>query len=451
MCPMASSTPPIPPVDEVLDRFHPAVAAWVREQFDRPTDVQLRGWDAISSGGHALLGAPTGSGKTLAAFLWGIDQLFREPPPETDRRMRLVYLSPLRALNYDIERNLRAPLQGIRRHAERMGIELPDIRVGVRTGDTPQSERQKQKRTPPDIFITTPESLYVMLTSGTRELFDDVRCVIVDEIHALASSKCGTHMAWTLERLAMRTREANDREPQRIGLSATQRPIERIAAFLGGTGRDVAIIDAPGHKEHDLQVVVPVDDMTAVGSKIVADELEDLDTPTSQNDSYSIWGALHAELLDHVEAHTSTIVFVNSRRLAERLAGRSPRMCTPNARPPRLRASNGVTTTKCACRTTGRRRRSRAPITAPSVARRAPKWRSCSRPVSCRASSRPRAWNSVSTWAPSTSSCSSRARAASRADCSASVVRVTTWAQSVADASTPSIALTSSKQRPSRA
>ena len=320
MCPMASSTPPIPPVDEVLDRFHPAVAAWVREQFDRPTDVQLRGWDAISSGGHALLGAPTGSGKTLAAFLWGIDQLFREPPPETDRRMRLVYLSPLRALNYDIERNLRAPLQGIRRHAERMGIELPDIRVGVRTGDTPQSERQKQKRTPPDIFITTPESLYVMLTSGTRELFDDVRCVIVDEIHALASSKRGTHMAWTLERLAMRTREANDREPQRIGLSATQRPIERIAAFLGGTGRDVAIIDAPGHKEHDLQVVVPVDDMTAVGSKIVADELEDLDTPTSQNDSYSIWGALHAELLDHVEAHTSTIVFVNSRRLAERLA-----------------------------------------------------------------------------------------------------------------------------------
>ncbi len=316
----------IPAVDAVLDSFHPAVAAWVREQFDAPTEVQLRGWDAIGRGGHVLLGAPTGSGKTLAAFLSGIDQLFRAPEPAPGERLRLLYLSPLRALNYDIERNLRAPLQGIRRHAERLGLEVPEIRVGVRTGDTSQSERQKQKRNPPDIFITTPESLYVMLTSGTRELFDHVQWAIVDEIHALASNKRGTHMAFTLERLALRVREAAEdrgeqpREFQRIGLSATQRPIERIAAFLGGVGREVEVIDTPGAKEHDLQVVVPVEDMTAVGSRIVATELSDLDTPTSNNDSYSIWGALHAELLDHVDAHTSTIVFVNSRRLAERLA-----------------------------------------------------------------------------------------------------------------------------------
>ncbi|MCW2955896.1 MAG: putative ATP-dependent helicase lhr, partial [Thermoleophilia bacterium] len=315
----------IPEVDAVLDQFHPAVAAWVREQFDAPTEVQLRGWDAIATGGHVLLGAPTGSGKTLAAFLKGIDQLVRTPLPKQGERLRLLYLSPLRALNYDIERNLRAPLQGIRRHADRLGLEIPDLTIGVRTGDTTQSERQKQKRNPPDIFITTPESLYVMLTSGTRELFDHVDAVIIDEIHALASNKRGTHMAFTLERLAMRTREARDVEPQRIGLSATQRPIERIAGFLAGVGpgRDVTIIDTPSSKQHDLQVIVPVDDMTAVGSRIVAAELEDLDTPTSNaasNDSYSIWGALHAEVLDHVEAHTSTILFVNSRRLAERLA-----------------------------------------------------------------------------------------------------------------------------------
>ena len=322
-------------VDDVLATFHPAVAAWVREQFDSPTEVQLRGWDAIGRGEHVLLGAPTGSGKTLAAFLSGIDQLLRAPEPEAGERLRLLYVSPLRALNYDIERNLRAPLQGIRRHAERLGLHVPELRVGVRTGDTPQSERQRQKRNPPDIFITTPESLYVMLTSGTRELFDHVRWVVVDEIHALASNKRGTHMAFTLERLAMRVAEAAaergdelppGREFQRIGLSATQRPIERISAFLGGCadGRDVRVIETPGDKQHDLQVVVPVDDMTAVGSKIVASELEDLDTPTSNspdNDTYSIWSALHAELLDHVEAHTSTIVFVNSRRLAERLAG----------------------------------------------------------------------------------------------------------------------------------
>ncbi|MEO6867628.1 MAG: DEAD/DEAH box helicase, partial [Gaiellales bacterium] len=318
---MAARATGIPEVDAVLGSFHPAVAAWVREQFDAPTEVQLRGWEAISRGSHVLLGAPTGSGKTLAAFLSGIDQLIRAPEPEKGQRLRILYISPLRALNYDIERNLRAPLQGIRRHAAQLGLTVPELTVGVRTGDTSQSERARQRRTPPDIFITTPESLYVMLTSGARELFDNVEAVIIDEIHALASNKRGTHLAFTLERLAARVSEANDREFQRIGLSATQRPIERIAAFLGGTGREVQVIDTPGAKQHDLQVIVPVEDMAAVGSKIVATELADLDTPTSNNDSYSIWGALHAELLDHVEAHTSTIVFVNSRRLSERLAG----------------------------------------------------------------------------------------------------------------------------------
>ena len=179
---MASASPTgVPEIDEVLGRFHPAVEAWVREQFDEPTEVQLRGWDAISRGEHVLLGAPTGSGKTLAAFLWGIDQLFRQPLPKPGERLRLLYLSPLRALNYDIERNLRAPLQGIQRHAARLGLDVPEITVGVRTGDTKQSERQRQKRDPPDILITTPESLYVMLTSATRELFDNVQWTIVDE------------------------------------------------------------------------------------------------------------------------------------------------------------------------------------------------------------------------------------------------------------------------------
>ncbi|MBC7461287.1 MAG: DEAD/DEAH box helicase, partial [Thermoleophilia bacterium] len=177
--PAGPTTTPAPDVDVVLARFHPAVQAWVREQFDSPTGVQIKGWDAIAQGGHVLLGAPTGSGKTLAAFLWGIDQLFRAQLPSKEERLRLIYLSPLRALNYDIERNLRAPLQGIRRHAELMGIELPDITVGVRTGDTTQSERAKQRRTPPDILITTPESMYVMLTSGYRELFNNVQWTIV--------------------------------------------------------------------------------------------------------------------------------------------------------------------------------------------------------------------------------------------------------------------------------
>jgi ATP-dependent Lhr-like helicase len=304
------------PLDQVLARFHPAAATWFCEQFHEATTVQRRGWDAISQGGNVLLGAPTGSGKTLAAFLYGISQLASEPLPENEARLRIVYISPLRALNYDIERNLQAPLAGIARVAERLGEPIPDLRVGVRTGDTPQSERQRQKRNPPDILITTPESLYVMLSSTTRELFTGVNVVIVDEIHALASSKRGTHLALTLERLEEQL--GPDTTFQRIGLSATQRPIERIARFLGGP-RPVDIVETPSDKVYDVRVEVPVEDMTVVGVPI-AQDLSDLDTPTSNADSYSIWGALHEQLLDHVEQHRSTIIFTNSRRLSERIA-----------------------------------------------------------------------------------------------------------------------------------
>jgi len=189
------------PAGDVLARLHPAVRDWFVEQFVEPTEVQLRGWDTISRGDHTLLGAPTGSGKTLAAFLYSLSELTRQPLPDREHRLRVVYVSPLRALNYDIERNLVAPLTGIMRTAGRLGLEVPTIVTGVRTGDTSQSERRKQLKRGVDILITTPESLYVMLTTGARELFAGVQTIIVDEIHALASSKRGTHLALTLERL----------------------------------------------------------------------------------------------------------------------------------------------------------------------------------------------------------------------------------------------------------
>ncbi|MBC7643659.1 MAG: DEAD/DEAH box helicase, partial [Thermoleophilia bacterium] len=209
--PSIPTPPPIdsPPAAEVLARLHPAVRDWFIEQFAEPTEVQLRGWHSIARGDHTLLGAPTGSGKTLAAFLYSLSELTKQPVPDRTHRLRVVYVSPLRALNYDIERNLVAPLTGIVRTAGRLGLDVPAIVTGVRTGDTPQSERRKQVKHSVDILITTPESLYVMLTTGARELFAGVQTVIVDEIHALASSKRGTHMSWTLERLALRTQEAN--------------------------------------------------------------------------------------------------------------------------------------------------------------------------------------------------------------------------------------------------
>jgi ATP-dependent helicase Lhr and Lhr-like helicase len=283
------------------------VRRWFEASFEGPTPAQTGGWEAISSGANALICAPTGSGKTLASFLWGIDRLSREP--ELGQGVRLVYVSPLKALSYDIERNLRAPLRGIG----------ADILVGLRTGDTPQKERQAMRKKPPDILITTPESLYLMLSSGVREIFATTETVIVDEIHAVAQSKRGSHLALTLERLEHLV-EADS--IQRIGLSATQRPLERIAQFLVGPKRECRIVDAGVAKELDLEIVVPVEDMAEPGAPAFPSEDG---TPTDGEPLAhvrSIWPAIYPELLKLVREHTSTIIFVNNRRAAERLAKR---------------------------------------------------------------------------------------------------------------------------------
>jgi ATP-dependent Lhr-like helicase len=307
-----------------LHRFSEPSRAWFDATFASPTAAQTAGWDAIASGDHTLIHAPTGSGKTLAAFLWAIDRLASEPTPPERERCRVLYVSPMKALAYDIERNLRAPLAGIRLAAERLGSPAPTVSTAMRTGDTPQSERQAMLRHPPDILITTPESLYLMLTSRAREILAPVRWVIVDEIHSVASTKRGTHLALSLERL---TEIADD--PQRIGLSATQRPLERIAAFLGGgeatdeawRKRPVTIVDAPGEKQIDVEIVVPVEDMTRPDIAAVADQ-----TGTEAPVQRSIWPAVYPRLVDLLLQHRSTIFFVNSRGLAERLAAEMNRL-----------------------------------------------------------------------------------------------------------------------------
>ena len=266
-----------------LSVFSPGTRSWFEQAFEGPTPAQELGWPAIARGGHTLIQAPTGSGKTLAAFLYGIDRLNAEP----DKGLRLLYVSPLKALNYDIERNLRGPLAGLR----------SELRVGVRTGDTPQKERAAMVRNPPDILITTPESLFLLLTSQARETLRSVETVIVDEVHAVAGTKRGAHLALSLERL---DRLAGG-TVQRIGLSATQRPLEEIGRFVSG-GREIELVDAGRAKELDLKVVVPLDDMRE---------------PEEQQ---SIWPSIYPEILELVRAHRSTIVFVNNRRLAERLA-----------------------------------------------------------------------------------------------------------------------------------
>src|SRR5439155_8134625 len=218
-------------LDVSLPRFSPATRAWFEGSFEAPTDAQTKGWKAIAEGRHTLLLAPTGSGKTLAAFLAAIDRLTTTPPPGRDRRTSVLYVSPLRALAVDIEKNLRAPLAGIQHAAERGGLTLAHVpTVGVRTGDTDARERRRLVSHPPDILITTPESLYLMLTSSARESLRSVRSVIVDEIHAVAATKRGAHLALSLERLEELVPESF----QRIGLSATQRPLDEIARFLGG-------------------------------------------------------------------------------------------------------------------------------------------------------------------------------------------------------------------------
>ena len=313
-------------IADPLAAFSPAVRDWFATSFAEPTPAQVQGWAAISAGRHTLIHAPTGSGKTLAAFLWCLDRLARDPspPPTRERpgRVRVLYISPLKALTYDVERNLRAPLTGIGLAAQRLGGEPPRITVASRTGDTPQEDRRELARHPPDILITTPESLYLLLTSQAREILRGVEHVIVDEVHAIAGSKRGAHLALSLERLD-RLR-ADGREPaQRIGLSATQRPLDAIARFLGGTGsgRDVAIVDAGARKPLELQVVVPVDDMAAMG-ELLPPEDQPGGPAISPDLRTSIWPAIHPRILELIRAHHSTIVFTNSRRLSERLAHR---------------------------------------------------------------------------------------------------------------------------------
>ncbi len=218
-----------------MHQFSPATQAWFAAAFASPTPAQSGAWDAIAAGRHALVVAPTGSGKTLSAFLWSIDRLATEPVPEKKKRCRVLYVSPLKALAVDVERNLRAPLVGIRQTAERLGVEVPEIRVGVRSGDTSPQDRRRIQTSPPDILITTPESLFLMLTSQARESLKGVETVIIDEVHAVAGTKRGAHLAVSLERLD----ELLDKPAQRIGLSATVRPIDEVARFLGwpGAGR----------------------------------------------------------------------------------------------------------------------------------------------------------------------------------------------------------------------
>ncbi len=289
---------------------------WFESSFPEPTRAQLDGWEAIAAGDHTLIHAPTGSGKTLAAFLYALDRLHAEPVPDDKQRCRVLYISPMKALAYDIDRNLRAPLIGIRNAAARLGLELPEVTTGMRTGDTPAVERRRMMKTPPDVLITTPESLYLMLTSQVREVLAAVRWVIVDEVHAVAGTKRGSHLAVSLERLE----ELAD-HPQRIGLSATQRPLSEIARFLGGgtpdgdgwKPRPVTVVDAPWEKELDVQVVVPLQDMTRPDLAAPSDDPE-------QPPTRSIWPLMYPKLLELIEKHRSTIVFGNSRGLVERLA-----------------------------------------------------------------------------------------------------------------------------------
>jgi ATP-dependent Lhr-like helicase len=297
---------------DVLERFSPATAEWFRGAFSAPTAAQSGAWDAISTGRHALVVAPTGSGKTLASFLWSIDRLISSADhPPAKQRTRVLYISPLKALGVDVERNLRSPLVGITQTARRLGLEPPDVTVGVRSGDTPSSDRQKLLRQPPDILITTPESLYLMLTSRARETLVNVDTVIVDEVHAVAATKRGAHLAVSLERLD----DLLDKPVQRIGLSATVRPAEEVARFLGGRA-PVEIIAPPAQKTFDLSVVVPVDDMSELGAPPVGADASD--GPSNG----SIWPHVEERVVDLVEQHRSTIVFANSRRLAERLTAR---------------------------------------------------------------------------------------------------------------------------------
>ncbi|MGK5546797.1 ATP-dependent helicase [Streptomyces sp. URMC 127] len=294
-----------------LTGFSPATRAWFTGAFSAPTAAQAGAWRAIGAGSDVLVVAPTGSGKTLAAFLASLDRLASTPPPaETKKRCRVLYVSPLKALAVDVERNLRSPLTGIRQAAVRLGLPEPEVRVGIRSGDTPPAERRALVNRPPDILITTPESLFLMLTSAARDALAGVETVILDEVHAVAGTKRGAHLALSLERLdALLPRPA-----RRIGLSATVRPVDEVARYLSPQRR-VEIVQPPSGKEFDLSVVVPVEDLGELGASPVQDGGEGKDRP-------SIWPHVEERIADLVQAHRSTIVFANSRRLAERLCNR---------------------------------------------------------------------------------------------------------------------------------
>ena len=332
------------PEGDGLQLFHPAVRDWFEAVFTEPTRPQRLGWPAIARGESTLILAPTGTGKTLAAFLWCINRLMFETPVTADHHCRVLYISPIKALAVDVERNLRAPLIGIRQSAQRLGAPYFEPTVAIRTGDTPPAERARFMRHPSDILITTPESLYLLLTSNARDALRSIETVVLDEIHALVPTKRGSHLALSLERLE----HLCGRKLQRIGLSATQRPLQEVAHYLGGVDvakqaansagdgqsseelimdldapssapvhRDVTIVDASEPKRLDLRVEVPVQDMAQL------DKIEEISSgPASQGPKRpSIWSAIHPQLLELVKSHRSTLIFVNNRRLAERISG----------------------------------------------------------------------------------------------------------------------------------
>jgi ATP-dependent Lhr-like helicase len=316
----------VPRTHDPLGELHAPVQSWFKSSFGQPTPAQSKGWPPILEGRSTLLLAPTGSGKTLAAFLAAIDRLMFSPEPHKKERCRVLYISPLKALGADVERNLRAPLAGISAAATRDNVPHRMPTVAVRSGDTPASERAKIGRTPPDILITTPESLYLLLTSQAREILVTVETVIIDEIHSLVATKRGAHLALSLERLSA-LRSDRSRPVQRIGLSATQRPLEEIATMLGGgevgaggrgtfQRRPVEIVNAGTKKAWELVVEVPVEDMAKLGEPVEIPSGPAAGGPKRQ----SIWPSIHPRLVELIRAHRSTMIFANSRRLAERLA-----------------------------------------------------------------------------------------------------------------------------------
>ena len=305
--------------------FHSCVQRWFADAFAGPTSAQVQAWGPISEGKNTLLLAPTGSGKTLAAFLVAIDRMMFPSREQHRAGVKVLYISPLKALGVDVERNLRAPLAGITAVAQRERIEFHSPTVGVRSGDTPAAERHRMTKQPPDILITTPESLYLMLTSRARQILDSVDTVIVDEIHSVARTKRGVHLFLSLERLEQRRDEQQQPRLQRIGLSATQRPLEEIARLLGGADvsdvdqrpvpRHVEVIEAGRRKTMQITVEVPVEDMANLAQTAASSG------PAAAGPSIpSIWPSIYPRLVELIRQHQSTMIFVNSRRLAERMA-----------------------------------------------------------------------------------------------------------------------------------